>query len=283
MPPEICSYENSPWRTEFWRGRGDITTDAIGLNGKSRTITMNLFRYSTVACLGILLGTIACNSISQTTVSPPTPTLALRTNTQVAISTFTPEQKATNTPSVTPVPVIADPNPFRLTVAQLAQLGNPTEPFAAKRQVVVQRFERGVMLIFAQAGNVFDQRGGDFIFALANDGRAWRIKDTFIETSKNSDDWYTCERKPGLRPERSGIPWRGFGKAWCDNPPVRDALGLAKIYEDVDDNASFQSYERGRAFQVSDWKGYPGWKSGQVYVVLYSSLANPDLVPGKWE
>src|SRR5512136_2946307 len=21
MPPEICSYENSPWRTEFWRGR----------------------------------------------------------------------------------------------------------------------------------------------------------------------------------------------------------------------------------------------------------------------
>jgi hypothetical protein len=244
---------------------------------------MKLVKFPSFTAVVILSVTIACTPIPQTTAHAPTPTWVLEANMPTTIPAITPEQKATNTPSATPVPVIADPNPFGLTTAQLAQLGNPIEPFAAKRQVVVQRFERGVMLIFAQAGNVFDQRGRGFIFALANDGHAWRIKDTFIETSKNSDDWYTCERKPGLRPERSGIPWRGFGKAWCDNPLVRDALGLAMIYEDVDDNASFQSYERGRAFQVSDWKGYPGWKSGQVYVVLYSSLANPDLVPGKWE
>lgn len=90
--------------------------------------------------------------------------------------------------------------------------------------------------IFAGAGNAFDPRGGGLVFALADDGRAWRIKDTFVETSKNPDDWYTCGRKPGLRPERSGIPWRGFGKAWCDNSQMRDALGFAKIYGDVDAN-----------------------------------------------
>ena len=175
---------------------------------------MKLIRVSLFAAIVILLAMVACTLIPQTAANAPTPTSVPEANTPTTIPTITPEQKATNTPSFTSVPVIADPNPFRLTAAQLAQLGNPIEPFAAKRQVVVQRFERGVMLIFAQAGNVFDQRGGGFIFALANDGRAWRIKDTFIETSKNSDDWYTCERKPGLRPERSGIPWRGFGKAW---------------------------------------------------------------------
>lgn len=139
------------------------------------------------------------------------------------------------------------------------------------------------MFIFAQTGNVFAPNGGGFIFALANDGRAWRVKDTFVETSKNPDDWYTCERKPGLRPERSGIPWRGFGKAWCDNPEIRSALGLAKIYEDVDPDASFQYYERGFAFQLADWKGYPGWKNNQVYIIFYSPGSNANLVTGKWE
>lgn len=139
------------------------------------------------------------------------------------------------------------------------------------------------MFIFAQAGNVFAQNGGGYVFALATDGRAWRVKDTFVETSKNPDDWYTCDRKPGLRPERSGIPWRGFGKAWCDNPDIRTALGNAKIYEDVDPDASYQSYERGYAFQLADWKGYPGWKNNKVYVVYYSPKSNPDLITGKWE
>ena len=182
-----------------------------------------------------------------------------------------------------PSPSPALPNPYHLSTTQLAQLGNPTEAFAAKRQVVLQRFERGVMFIFAQAGNVFAQNGGGFVFALTSDGRAWRVKDTFVETSKNPDDWYTCERKPGLRPERSGIPWRGFGKAWCDNPEIRATLGNAKIYEDVDPDASFQSYERGFAFQLADWKGYPGWKIDKVYVVYFSPGSNPNLVTGKWE
>lgn len=234
-------------------------------------------------CGLILLG---CSAIQTSPATPSAPTPSLQPQptwspTPSLAPMFTPT--ALPVPTITPAPASAAANPFHLAPAQLAALGNATEPFVAKRQVVVQRFERGVMLIFAQTGNVFDQRGGEFIFALANDGRAWRIKDTFVETSKNPDDWYTCERKPGLRPERSGIPWRGFGKAWCHYPDVRAALGFAKIYEDSDGTAAFQSYERGRALQLADWKGYPGWKNGQVYLVFYSALTSPDFVAGKWE
>ncbi len=227
--------------------------------------------------LVILFAAVACSGTAPTITGASAPISSSPTKESTVVPTFTPS------PSATPSPTITDKNPLYLTTAQLSQLGNPTAPLVTKRPVVVQRFERGVMLIFAKAGNVFDPHGDEFIFALANDGRAWRIKDTFVETSKNPDDWYTCERKPGLRPERSGIPWRGFGKAWCSNSEVRDALGLAKIYEDVDDEASFQSFERGRSIQLSDWKGYPGWRNGQVYVIYYSSLSDPNFVSGKWE
>lgn len=199
----------------------------------------------------------------------------LPTNTPISFSTASPTITVPiNTATLPPSsPPITNSNPYQLSATQIQQLGNPTELWVTHRQVVVERFEHGVMLTFAQAGNVY-KSGEGFIFALAIDGRAWRVRDTFVETSKNSDDWYTCERKPGLRPERSGVPWRGFGKVWCDNPEIRAALGSAKIYEDVDPDASYQAYEHGLAFRLTDWKGYPGWKSNQVYVIYYS---------GKWE
>jgi len=230
--------------------------------------------------LGTILAMVSCS------LNSPMPTIAFNDNQPTAISTSTIQPSPTILtptliPQVTPSPTL--PNPYRLLSMQLAQLGNPSETFAAKRQVVLERFEHGVMFIFAQAGNVFAQNGGGYVFALATDGRAWRVKDTFVETSKNPDDWYTCDRKPGLRPERSGIPWRGFGKVWCDNADIRAALGNTKIYEDVDPDASFQSYEHGFAFQLADWKGYPGWKSDKVYVVYYSVGTNPNLITGKWE
>ncbi len=222
---------------------------------------------------------VACAGTGPFVANLATPTVAF----SPIVPALTPMPGPTFAPIALPSPTSPDINPFRLTTIQLGQLGNATEPFVAKRQVVVQRFEHGVMLIFAKSGDTFDQRGGEFIFALVTDGRAWRVRDTFVETSKNPDDWYTCERKPGLRPERSGIPWRGFGKAWCDHPELRDALGLAKIYEDADGNAAFQSYERGRAIRVSDWQGYPGWQNDKAYVIVYGSLANPDFVLGRWE
>jgi len=169
-----------------------------------------------------------------------------------------------------------------LSAIQIAQLGNSTQPFITNRSVVLERFANGVMLVFAQSDKGFDAGGGEFIFALTKDARAWRIVDTFVETSKNPDSWYTCDAKAGLRPERSGVPWRGFGKAWCDHPEVRAALGNARSYEEADITGSFQAYQFGRAFQLSDWRGVPGWDAEEVYVVILDS-SDPSFAAGRWE
>ncbi len=185
-------------------------------------------------------------------------------------------------PTVTPT--LATTSPFELTGAQLARLGPPTAPFVKSRAVILQRFTHGVMIIFAKSAKGFAS-GSEYVFALANntpDALAWRSADTFIETSGMADNWYTCERAPGQRPEKSGIPWRGFGKVWCDHPEVRRALGNAAGYEEAEIDASFQEYERGRAFRISEWRGIPGWDVKLVYVV-YLDTTDADFAAGHWE
>ncbi len=226
----------------------------------------NLLATLTFAPLWLL-----CSSCAPAPQSTPVPTRAATSAATLTVTT-----------TATAAPAIADTSPYHLSDTQLVQLGDSTQPFVASRSVVLERFANGVMLVFAKSDKGFDNSGGEFIFALTKDGRAWRIADTFVETSKNPDSWYTCDRKPGLRPERSGVPWRGFGKAWCDHPEVRAALGSARSYEESDIDASFQAYERGRAFQLSDWRGIPGWNSAKVYVVLLDS-SDPNFAPGRWE
>ncbi len=186
-------------------------------------------------------------------------------------------------PTVTPT--LTTSSPYELSSAQLARLGPPNAPFIKSRQVILQRFVHGAMVIFAKSDKGFDS-GSEYIFALANNAPeqalAWRSADTFVETSKMADNWYTCERAPGLRPEKSGIPWRGFGKVWCDHQEVREALGNAAGYEEADISASFQDYARGRAFQLSEWRGIPGWNEKQVYVV-YLDSSDPGFASGHWE
>jgi hypothetical protein len=137
------------------------------------------------------------------------------------------------------------------------------------------------MLVFSRSDQGFDD-GSEYIFALAKDGHAWRIADAWVEPSKNSNDWYSCDAKPGLRPERSGIPWRGFGKAWCDHVEVRTGLSAARSYEESDVDSSFQSYTNGRAFQITDWRGIPGWSTDQVYLVILDST-DSTFATGHWE
>lgn len=185
-------------------------------------------------------------------------------------------------PTVTPT--LETSSTYQLSPAQLARLGPPTAPFVSSRQAILQRFVHGVMIIFAASNKGFDS-GSEYILALANDTTdtlAWRSADTFVETSKMADNWYTCEPAPGQRPESSGIPWRGFGKVWCDHPEVRRALGNAAGYEEPDIEASFQDYERGRAFQLTEWRGIAGWNEKQVYVVFLDSN-DSDFTAGRWE
>ncbi len=184
-----------------------------------------------------------------------------------------------NPSSLPPTATLPLPSP---SSAAASSLGKATTPRVAARPVVLQRFANGVMIVFARSDQGFDASGGEYIFALIKDGRAWRIADTFVEKSKNPDDWYTCDRAPGLRPEKSGVPWRGFGKAWCEHTEVRAALGNARSYEEAEITAAFQSFEDGRIFQLSDWRGIPGWDRTKTYTV-YQSSTDPNFAAGRWE
>jgi hypothetical protein len=236
--------------------------------------------------------------------APPTPEpiaavpdSASSQNTQPDMPTITPRPSATATPraTLTPTPTIMpsltptpsptpcpDLSPYGLSTEQMKRLGCPAQGFIANRAAVIQRFEKGVMIIFAKPNNVFDNKGGGLIYALANDGRAWRMTDTFIETSADRRTWYACNVKSNDGPETTGVPWRGFGKVWCAYPDVRTALGKARSAEEGGMSASFQSYEKGRAFKVSDWRGYPGWSTRRVYLVSLPT-AEGDYIAGSWE
>jgi hypothetical protein len=148
----------------------------------------------------------------------------------------------------------------------MQRLGCSSE-YVAGRTVVHQQFENGLMVIFAGPG---DSWGGGAIIALANDGRAWRVGDSFVDTSSNPDNWYTCERRPGQRPEQSGIPWRGFGKVWCENAELRAALGHVRTGEEVA-QGTYEIHELGQVFQIG----------GRAYIV-YVSNAGP-AAAGRWQ
>jgi hypothetical protein len=218
------------------------------------------------------------------TVQPDLPTATPRPSaTATPRATFTPPPTTTPSPTPTPLPTpCPDLSPYGLSDQQMKRLGCPAQGFVANRAVVIQRFEKGVMIIYAKPNNVFDNKGGGLIYALANDGRAWRMTDTFIETSADHRTWYACNVKSNDGPEATGIPWRGFGKVWCAYPDVRAALGKARSAEEGGTSAAFQSYEHGRAFQVTDWRGYPGWSTRRVYLVSLPT-AEGDYIAGSWE
>lgn len=157
-------------------------------------------------------------------------------------------------------------------MALMERLGCPTAGFVPNRLVVTQAFDGGFMIMFTDENDGFS--GGALpVYALANDGRAWRIKRAWSQapdatSNQNAVSQYSCMAPAGdIRPEQSGIPWRGFGKVWCESPAVRQALGgvrpgAAEILE----HASFQTYDRGRAFAFG----------GKTYVVTFT--ANPATV-----
>ncbi len=221
------------------------------------------------------------SAITQPSPSAAPAASATPTPTSTATPAPTPTPTVTASPTPTPTPTSCpDSSPYRLGAEEMAQLDCPSQNFVPSRNIVLQRFENGVMIIFARTDNVFDSRGGSLIYVLSRDGRAWRVVDRWVETSARSDDWYTCERRPGQTPIESGIPWRGFGKAWCDYPEVRAALGRVLSVEESS-TAAFQSYNKGRAFQIQDWKDFEGWSASTVYGVYWPETAG-NVLTGTW-
>ena len=146
---------------------------------------------------------------------------------------------------------------------QLQGLGCPSQALVPARRVMVQKFERGIMVLFLRNNTALN---GGAIYALTTDGRAWRISDNWAGASRNQDTWYSCRATPGQTPAQSGVPWRGFGQAWCNDPALAAALGAA-IEDEADIRAAFQAYTAGRAFRLDNWSGTSGFAPEKIYAV----------------
>lgn len=166
-----------------------------------------------------------------------------------------------------------------LPVANLAgQLGCPSQAYVANRRVLVQVFERGAMILFARPDGALEGSGGT-IYVLGNGGRAWRYISTWSQpVSVPVDNLYVCQKSPGLTPGQSGVPWRHFGRVWCDNAEIQRALGAAQGDEFLNATAAFQSYDNGRVFQISGWdNGFAAAINRPISVFLRTERE------GEWE
>lgn len=147
------------------------------------------------------------------------------------------------------------------------------------------------MIVFDDDGNHgFEGSYSRRFFALGRTSdkpdRAWLVwfdpEFTEAEWKRMKNDsakefYYFCKISSKLPPERTGIPWRGFGKAWCTYPEVESGMGTVEpnSYEDTS-IVPYQLYEHGRAFIIR----------GVVYVVWLDGDAlesDAGFQRGRWE
>ena len=121
---------------------------------------------------------------------------------------------------------------------------------------------RGVPALPERADAVGVVAGDDpqpSIYALLNDGTYQRLNDTFVE----GVDPESVGSQP---PEGLLEPQRGFGKAWRENPPVRDRIGWATGPENPS-GAQVLPFERGEMVRVDGL--------GQTFIFISGA-------PGTW-
>jgi hypothetical protein len=76
----------------------------------------------------------------------------------------------------------------------------------------------------------------DTIYVLTDDGK-WA---SYPNAWREGDPEYTCGEESS-----PPTPVRGFGRVWCANPEVREALGAATAAEIGDDAATVQDFVNG--------------------------------------
>ncbi len=81
----------------------------------------------------------------------------------------------------------------------------------------------------------------DQIYVLAPNG-AWQA---YPDTWSEDDPTFSCNPLGG-EPTSPPLPRRGFGKLWCENAGVRDALGMVEVQERLCQHAVIQEFENGR-------------------------------------
>jgi hypothetical protein len=154
--------------------------------------------------------------------------------TPAAVATTSP---TSNPPTPTPVPsptAVPSPTPCAIAVQpdlsdfwDEGELGCPMIPGQVAISTAYAPFEGGQML----------WRGDtDTIYVLYNDGR-W---ESYPNEWQQSAQEYSCGEEAS-----PPTPIRGFGRVWCDHPPVREALGAVTAYEIGDSASAVQDFGNG--------------------------------------
>lgn len=151
-----------------------------------------------------------------------TPTLAPTLSPPVS-----PTPRPSATPSPSPTPCVFALQPGLTDAWSAAELGCPITPGAAAVQTAYAPFEGGQML----------WRGDtDQIYVAFNDGR-WA---SYRNTWREGDPEYSCGEASS-----PPTPVRGFGRVWCEQPGVRQALGAITAAEIGDNGSAVQDFVNG--------------------------------------
>lgn len=226
------------------------------------------------------------NAQADTPMSIPSET-PMPTDTATPDATPTPTE--TPAPVKTPTPQCGTPAALRIDDATLQQRGCATGGLE-KWSGYYQQFDNGWMLMS------YDQKANKKrrILAFANDRQVWQVYYDPEYLPRMSDDaqkanWYwpcaqAIKHSETQPPERSGLPWRGFGRVWCDFKPIRNALGNVPIGSGQEKQASAtsQAFENGCVVKFG----------GKVYVIVFRASemsksvdegATAWMRPGRWK
>lgn len=98
------------------------------------------------------------------------------------------------------------------------------------RPAAIQNFEHGLMIWV-------DLGGGDRRIYALTDYRYWQLNDPWKEGDP--------EAPAVTPPEDKFVPRRGFGKAWIDDPSLRQSIGWAVEARERAERATVQLFDRG--------------------------------------
>lgn len=164
-------------------------------------------------------------------VATPAATAALPTPTTAPTKTAAPTPTI---PPPKPTPCQLPALPTLLPAWSDIEVGCPISPGQTGISTAYVPFEGGQML----------WRGDNAaIYVVTNDGRWQRYDDLWRE----GDPEYTCGEASS-----PPTPVRGFGRVWCDNPDVREALGAVTAYELGDSAGSAQEFVNGTLLAAPD-------------------------------
>ncbi len=157
----------------------------------------------------------------------PAPTIA---PTKTPLPTATPPLLPTIQPTPCPYAVLPALQPAFLII----ELGCPLNPGRDPLTTAYAPFEGGQMLW---------REDNAVIYVLTNDGRWTQYNDLWRE----GDAEFTCGE-----PANPPTPLRGFGRVWCDQLPVRAALGAATAAEIGDAGGRAQDFVNGMILGAPD-------------------------------